>query len=341
MFKLSLKLVSLILLLIVQIFSQDKRFLFEKGDLFGFINSEGTVVIQPTLTTRSSFVNGYSKQITHNWFDKDVSFINSNGEVAIATSHEDAGIFSEGLAKFRKAVFFTNRKWGFMDTAGTEKIAPLYSDVGNFYNGRAWVIVRPFFLPQLEPDKFGYINYAGELVISRRFDGAGDFSEYRAPVRIGNKKGFIDTTGTLVIPVMYDAAKNFTCGLAGVKKDSLWGFINRSGDVVLPFRYDEVRSFSENLALVKENGNWKFIDTSGTEAFQVTFQNALNFSEGVAAIQQNKLWGYINASGTVIIPPKFLEAAPFQGGLAMIETETEKGYIDPSGVFVWKTATVK
>ena len=56
----------------------------------------------------------------------------------------------------------------------------------------------PLF-PVVKDGKWGYVDRAGKVVVSPRFDAAERFSEGLAPVRQGKQLGYADATGALVL----------------------------------------------------------------------------------------------------------------------------------------------
>ena len=65
---------------------------------------------------------------------KKYGFIDKSGKVVIELQFDDAGYFSEGLARVEK-----DGKWGFIDKSGKVVIEPQYDYVGDFSEGLAKV----------------------------------------------------------------------------------------------------------------------------------------------------------------------------------------------------------
>ena len=124
----------------------------------------------------------------------------------------------------------------------------------------------PLF-PVVKDGKWGYIDNVGKMVISARYDLAGDFSEGLAAVRSGHKWGYIDKTGQLVIPFEYFNATRFSDGLAPVRRgetrNDKWGYIDKTGQMVIPAQYEIANIFAEGLAAVIYKTHWGYIDKTG------------------------------------------------------------------------------
>ena len=65
---------------------------------------------------------------------KKYGFIDKSGKVVIELQFDDAGYFSEGLARVEK-----DGKWGFIDKSGKVVIEPQFDDAEDFSEGLAKV----------------------------------------------------------------------------------------------------------------------------------------------------------------------------------------------------------
>ena len=270
------------------------------GEKWGFIDRTGQFAISPRFDT---YPNGYPDS------------------------------FSEGLAEIE-----VSQKVGYIDRSGEFVIKPQFLDGTRFHDSVARVVAEgpcmflgdgpcPDFrvLPrsaktdsQVPSCRFTFIDKSGKVISAIRYDGAKDFSEGLAAVRIGSDWGYIDKTTAIVIPPRFDEAEPFSNGLARVKKGSLYAYINGKGDFVIPLQFSWADDFSEGLAAV---GKWS---EDGTGEF----------------------W-YINQKGTQVIPDRFALASHFFQGRAHVkllgkssrEEFRDQGtfaYIDTNGKIVFK-----
>ena len=60
--------------------------------------------------------------------------------------------------------------------------------------------------------------------------------------------GYKDKTGKEIIAPQYDGAKEFKDGLASIRIKCRWGFIDATGKEIIGTKYDETADFSEGLA---------------------------------------------------------------------------------------------
>jgi hypothetical protein len=326
-------------------------------------------------------------------------YIDKTGAMVITPRFDSARDFSEGLAYVEAQGFK-----GFIDREG-KPVIKIDDDLTarDFHEGLAAIGGRNPYSPQY----WGYIDRTGKLVVERKYQFADDFSEGMAGVAVERKYGFINRAGELVITPRFEvrngrmysyllaSAGRFSEGLACVKvyESDMYGYIDKKGEFVIPPRFSNAQEFSEGLAWVVEGGisgvapkvGW--IDKSGQRVVTKvdgrefsTYPDAhyytspsldWRYSEGLVpffAIVENKpLWGYMDRNGKVVIKPilvyyeaKRVWAAglppegkiviepkghrvnPFLGGIARIDfytsvTEPDYGYIDKQGRFIWRS----
>jgi len=201
--------------------------------------------------------------------------------------------------------------------------------------------------------KYGYIDKTGALVIPQKFDGAYDFFEDLACVKVGEKYGFIDRTGKLVIDAVYDAPGYFKNGMAVVEQNNVSVVIDKNNKRVLDKPYQGLSQFFEGLAKFEVQDKIGFIDIKGNIKIKPTFEAGTNqsaammfFSEGLSpyedasAAPRNKdgtfhgKFGYINTEGKVVIPAQYNFAGPFKNGIAIVSQGGNYGYINRSGNYL-------
>lgn len=250
-----------------------------------------------------------------------------------------AGDFSEGMAPVG-----TDGRFGFIDTTGAYRIAPLFEYAGGFSGNRAPVLVS---------GAWGYVDVTGAMAIPAVYDWAGAFREGLAPVAADGQYMFIDSAGTPAGPLRFSDARPYSGGYAAVRLGDgdygAWGFVDRTGALAIPPLFDDVPGgFSEGLAVVKMENERPFragfIDSSGGFAFDTLYDAAGDFHEGRAPVGRGEwrgnrfagLWGYADTTGRPVTALTYAEAGPFHGGMALVRFPNGGGYalIDKEGAIV-------
>ncbi len=149
--------------------------------------------------------------------------------------------------------------------------------------------------------KWGYVDKEGRMVIPAQFDGAWDFHEGLAAVKIEWARGYIDKTGATVIVPQYQYAGPFEDGKALVQLDGRWGYITKKGEWMdADFAERDNPAHCEPIA-----------DADRLPA-------ELVYSEGLAVAMKRNKAGYVNEAGEFVIAPQFKQAKPFSEGLAAV-----------------------
>ena len=167
------------------------------GMLIGFMESKKRIIITFTTISVITFVLG---------------IVYLNGMVDDKEYHTVESP-SEGMAAAEIGSFI-NRKWGFINEAGTEVIPCIYLSVRDFSEDLAAANLN---------GSWGFIDKNGNEVVPFIYDDVKEFSEGLAAVRFGYKNevkwGFIDKNGNEVIPHIYSNTGSFSEGFAAVRKD--------------------------------------------------------------------------------------------------------------------------
>jgi len=275
------------------VFAEGLKPFMNADELYGYIGQDGTVALEPQYGWAGNFSDGLATVVTGDkrmYIDKtgtpvlvlqieckewkDFSegrarvgfgpgytgekwgYIDRTGQLVIPAHFDEAGDFSEGLARVK--VKGDPDKWGYIDKQGNYVIPPQFYSAGDFREGLApvWMLLHPGI-------KQGYIDPLGKWIISdSKFINVREFSEGLAPVlvNIGTEKrgnfkwGYIDKEGKWVIPAQFNDVFPFSDGMAQVEvvkgfNKRKYGFIDRTGKTVVEPVYDRVNDFREGFAL--------------------------------------------------------------------------------------------
>ncbi len=113
--------------------------------------------------------------------------------------------------------------------------------------------------------KCGYLSAQG-IVISARFDVAGQFTADGAVACIGQQCGLIDTSGSFNAPTCSRQTRSFpdlfSERLAAAEKGGQWRYVDRAGRVLIPFKFRYAGPFDNGMARVSENSRFYFLLTN-------------------------------------------------------------------------------
>lgn len=265
----------------------------KKDGLYGFINKDGEIVIEPTYDSPNYFYNGVTviqKDGLFGMIDRENNIIipfeyeeitpatanylcvkkegkygciNYKGETVIDFTSSSPIQISEQSADHIIAVITSdNGKEGFIDLVTGFKIDPIYNFISPWNNN--------------------------ESIVGIALDG---------------KNGFINLDTQVVFePFSYDNIY-FTNGLALVCVDFKYGYIDLNGNYVIEPIYDHGYAFSEELAFVKIGNKYGCINTKGEVVIEPAFDFGSQFTNGVAEVMMDSSTNemiYINTAGETI-----------------------------------------
>lgn len=241
-----------------------------KGNVYGYIDTTGKVVIKAQFTYAYSFVDGLAA-VCVEW--QKCGFIDKAGDFVIEPKYAVAHPFQEGLA----LAGFKYDLLGFVNKSGEMVIEPQFGNLlGTGFSEGLSVVAYSW-------GKFGYINTEGAIVIPMQFEMALPFSDGLAAVRVDSKWGYIDKTGKVVIKPQFRGAGPFSEGLAPV------------GNV------DFLSASRSDVG--EEAAATSFIDKQGKIVFSLPFDRATPFVNGVAGVRVDVKSGYIDKTGKYIWQP--------------------------------------
>jgi hypothetical protein len=288
---------------------------------YGYIEHDGTVLVQPQFFWASDFENGFGRiyvcgrvvsidvsgkllppqtaqgknELRPKRVGRKFGFVDASGRLTVDASFDDVLPFSDGMAAVR-----IRDKWGFIDTTGRTVIPPTFEAAFYFREGVATAT---------KDDDTVLIDKSGK-VLARGFEQLhGVIAQGLVPVSRNDKYGYLDLHGAIAIPLMYDDVDAFSQGLASVKKGTKWGYIDKNGVTAIPFAFDSAGVFGSGLAPVRMGDQSGFIDMSGNFVFRLAFQYAPGFWSLEGDTDVSRFWtkdgafGYVDTSGRVIWGP--------------------------------------
>ncbi len=258
---------------------------------WGYINSSGKWVIQPTFDMALPFSDGVA-MVKDTYQGGEVwDVIDDKGQKIIQSEYFGYGVFlklfdyrvtiqpnkkfTEGLVPVMVEILDKNYKGppvsGFLNKTGELELYGYYEKVFNFSDGLACVVKN---------NKYGFINRNGEWAIKPAFIMCGSFSNGLAPAldEKTRKWGYINKKGSWVIEPEFSKAKDFSEGMAAVWKDFKWGFVDVYGKFVIPLQYRTAESFSNGYAYVGKDNQFYFIDKQGRKAFSDNLYSNICFT---------------------------------------------------------------
>ena len=142
------------------------------GDLVGFIDTQGNIVVEPQFAFVYDFSYGLAVTALSDY--GYYGYINAGGNLVIEPHFDNAGDFVDGVAIVEKGGLY-----GVINTNGSYVVAPTYDDASlKFDGGLAYV---------LTPGGCGLIDTAGRQVLAPQADSFIDIADGVAAYQIGGE----------------------------------------------------------------------------------------------------------------------------------------------------------
>ena len=333
-----------------------------KGGKFGYINTEGEVVIPFVFDKASSFHS--SRALVSRGGTQ--GFIDETGKMVFECNGVEAGDFSNGLAFIREVTKdygeFGMREYG---RRYEYTYKPVTIDGKPFTNspGKPYEPQLGLYIPDKGPIWIQFKDYNNEIRYSI-IEADGDFlhvysSSYDSHsllskdgfivVEKDGKTGVMDVNRKIIIPLIYDDIPFdsdeplFHDDLVKVEINGKIGFIDKNQKVVISpkFEWDEIKNFSEGLVPFQNDNNlWGYMDKKGKTVIECKYTLAYEFSEGLAKVagpimtEWGESWDYfvIDKTGETVYIGEINDY--FSEGLAPVRLGQKYGYIDKSGKIV-------
>lgn len=253
-----------------------------KGDKWGVIDKSGNVVHSCEYDSISDFDSGVALAVKNHVMK---SYLYSDGRCQELSTKYEFHPYSDGLARVRDV---KKGKWGYINVKGVITINPKYSEATDFNNGIAIVS---------DGDKSFVINKAG--------DKRGLPMDYTTQMTV-----FDNGTGYIA------------------KSDGSLAFFAK-GFELTGKSYVEISDFSDGVARVKDNmGKISYINEKGENVLNLkSYADAGDFCEGMAWVRQGGKYGYVNKLGRLVIDTLFSYASDFNSNLAYVAKGQRQGVI--------------
>ena len=248
-----------------------------KGNLFGFINKAGDVVIEPSYKNARSFSGGLAAVDMGDTLDEKgdrisrFGFINHDGQVIIQPLFEFAFDFVGDYC-----VIVQNSRLGLINKSGEMVIEPSFE----FHNFSATLIYGLLAASLPDSNLIGLMSFNGNWIVEPKYDLVGELGEEGImAVRENGHWGFINcSNGEVVIKSQFEAVGEFSEGIASAKLDDKFGYVNQLGAWIILPTFVDTRQYSYNLAAVNTNSKYGFIDSTGKWVIKPQFDNAGSFA---------------------------------------------------------------
>lgn len=324
--------------------------------MYGYINREGEIVIQPKYYRATDFSDGLAiveiDRLSDLW-----ACINTKDEILFTINSD---YFFRGFSE-DYATAVNNDGFFYIDKNGNKVFNRTFFYANSFHDGLAVVKLNH------QNTNHSVINKDGKIVLDSLFDFISVFNNGYAKIQTKNQRGIIDTNfdvtyldTSIHFAFTVNENRNIVSNFIPVKIKNKVGYIDLNGNIKINPVFERGNDFYEGLASVCLGGKWGFIDTTWKFVIEPQFSNAGCFSEGLAPVHteysiNGSFNSFIDKSGKVVIqdstryqskffPDRFTRnemfwPKPFKNGICNYSSNVTftvfERYVRSDGKFIW------
>lgn len=283
---------------------------YSEDGLWGFIDSEGNVIIEPQYISVGYFTEDGIADVKRD--DGFVGAIDKSGKIVVPFKYKYIGAFHNGraIASYESSsiatYFFINEKGNII----SNKKSPY---MWSFSEGYA---------AYTKNNKVSYLN-TDMVFVGGLYDYAENFDNGYARVCNNKKWGMIDKNFENVVDFKYDDIKWYNSGMVAVKKGDMWGMLGDDFEEKIPFVYEDLKNCNGNLIAAKKYGKWGVIDKDGNIVIAYKYDDTSILSDDAIIVTIDGKAGVIDKCEDVILPIEFDKISQLAKGLIKVSKKGE------------------
>ena len=254
----------------------------QKDGLYGFINEDGTIAIEPQYRAASTFNEGLAVvAVDIDSFTVLYGYIDKENHTIIQPKYQYANPFFNGYAVVKQ--YDRN---GMIDRNGKMVFPAKYEFLSPMDNNGIFLAMDP------EGDHIAMFNRKFKQITPYQYDDFIGYGDGFYTFTKHGQKGFLDAKGKEHFG-LFDNVGSFQNGFCMVKKGDKYGIIDKKGKYILPLEYSnkstlgDAYTFHEGLALVMKNDSCGFVNTKGEIVIPLQYQSGFYFEDGLCPVQKD------------------------------------------------------
>jgi hypothetical protein len=295
-----------------------------KADKYGYLNSQGTFVIDAQFENAYDFKGGLAVAEKNG----KVGLINKDGEMIIPFEFDWIDNFSRVLYSVQSE---ENTR---LFNIETKQFIPLEFDFIDVLNEGLAAVHKD--------DKLGYIDSLGNYIIQPQFEVNEEaktqeqFENGFALVSLKGKNIVIDKTGKKIIASTYQTMKKPSENMIAVKKKNKWGYVDLFNEIKIKLQYQEASRFTDGLAIVKLKNKQLLIDNKGNIKQKIKLEKYEFLGNRLLIIEKQNKRDLYDTNFQLLVSD-INEIKPFRDNLLIIEKAGKMSYFNYlEKKFLWK-----
>jgi len=163
------------------------------------------------------------------------------------------------------------------------------------------------FFPARKSGKFGYLNDAGQWVITPSFLEVGSFSEKVSTYRNGATWGVLSSDGKILGDARWEEIKPFAGGIAIATLAGKQYLLRPTGELAIPEGYDKISRLKEGYYLVENGTKSGLLSAATVPLLPIEFDFIQVENKDFFIVVKEGLTGVLRANGDTFLPLQYAQ----------------------------------
>lgn len=301
---------------------QYNYFLVKENNLFGVIDKEGKIVINPEYEDVK--IPNPEKSIFVCYKDNQIKVLNNKNEEILKQYESVEAIRLKNVSgnlTYEKSVlkYLEDGKYGLINFQGKKITKPIYDEIDGLEYKEGELLIK-------QNEKYGIISIKGKKIVDTKYDQISVDGYYTIEDKY-QKAGYIISNKT--------------------EEGYRYGYINYSGKVIEKIQYNEISRIldmkSDDIYLLCARNGQYGITKNGKELIRNEYQSiSYDESNNLLVIERSKKYGISKLDGNIIIPVEYSQIditgiylyAHNDQGIIVYDTEGKQVNIDVNVVIL-------
>lgn len=302
-----------------------------QGELSGLVSPEGKVLAEPEYMYISMFKNGLAA------FRKDDTlsgYLNEQGQIAIPAQFEEAFDFEEGYAYVKKdgQYHLIQPDGAIIKTIG--KWMPFGSSEPYMTNP-GYQTDKGFFLVQDTENQsyfMGLIDAKGNTVLEPAWQSLSLPVNGIMVAQKGDKFGLIRTDGSVVVEMQYQYLYQIGANryLAQQNVDA-YSVIDQTGKIVVPADYSNISTGPGDTYIAYKGEGVGLLDSNGKILIPMEYNSLIHSKNYLIASKGEGKTGVISTTNQVLLPLEYDNIEVAAPGRFLADKNGKRGLLDEKG----------
>ena len=263
----------------------------DSSGLFGYTDSIGKWLIEPTYDDAGFFYNG-------------IAVVEQNGKLGLINKKNEQivdFIFDEIETDKELFVVSSNDHLGIINRNGDFIFDTIFEDISILDEG---------FICAQKDSLYAFYNRNGNPLTQEVYDDVLNFKNGVCPVSINGQKGLLNKDMKLLVPCMFEGIYIYSDStFITINKDELRQLRNANGKIINDSLFQEIHPLVNGFAICTKDNRIGYLNHKGVqiignmyEAF-IDYDILGNFNNGRAVVSKGKKFGIIDTAGQFVLKP--------------------------------------